>query len=92
MKLMLSGAKAFDQDISDWDVSNVANMAGLLQDAGLSTENYDALLIGWASQALQSDFYFDGGSSQYSAGAAAAARQTLIDTFGWIVTDGGLAP
>jgi len=32
---------------------------------------------------------FDGGNSKYSAGAAATARQSIIDNFNWVITDGG---
>ncbi|GAG56298.1 unnamed protein product, partial [marine sediment metagenome] len=31
----------------------------------LSTQNYDALLIGWDAQTLQNDVTFNGGNSTY---------------------------
>jgi len=55
----------------------------------LSTENYDALLIGWSAQNVQPDVIFGAGTSQYSA-AAADARALLAQS--WAITDGGPVP
>lgn len=83
---------AFDQDLSSWDISDVSVMGGMFSGNTLSTENYDAILIGWSEKAVNrsGDFNFDGGNSQYSSGEAAAARQKLIDNYDWIITDGGM--
>ncbi|NVM36899.1 MAG: DUF285 domain-containing protein [Candidatus Lokiarchaeota archaeon] len=81
---------SFDQDISNWDVSNVTNMTGMFSlGAGLSTVNYDQLLIGWEQLTLQDGVPFSGGESQYSAGTAATARASIISTYSWTITDGG---
>ena len=88
---MFFGASAFDQDISGWNIENVTNMANMFTSAGLSTSNYDALLIGWESQNITHAITVDFGSSKYSAGAAATARQALIDDHSWNITDGGPA-
>ena len=80
---------SFDQDISSWDVSNVINFSNFLQDGGLSTDNYNSLLIEWSKLELQQGINFDGGSSQYDLGLPETSRQFIIDTFGWSFTDGG---
>ncbi len=79
---------AFDQDLSGWDVSSVTDMTDMFAGAGLSTAHYDALLDAWAGQELQPEVDFDAGDSTYC--AAADARQNIIDTHGWTITDGGL--
>jgi hypothetical protein len=66
-------------------------MSLMFVSGALSVTNYDALLIGWSAQSLQSGVSFHAGNSQYSA-AAQTARDTLINGFGWTITDGGLAP
>ncbi len=91
MRWMFDGATAFDQDIGGWDVTTATDMDRMFSDNALSTSNYDALLTGWASQEVQDDVGFDGGDSQYSAGDAANARQSLIGDHGWEITDGGQA-
>jgi hypothetical protein len=64
-------------------------MNSMFQGVSLSTQNYDALLIGWSSLTLQSGVSFDGGGSQYSSGAQ-SARNVLTDVFNWSISDGGL--
>ncbi len=81
--------RSFNQNISNWNVSSVLTMRNLFFNSGLSTENYDNILIGWSTQQLQNGVIFDGGDSQYC--LAEEARQKLIDDFGWIITDGGKA-
>jgi len=91
---MFYNCDAFDQDLSSWDINQVTAFNGFMQNAtGLSTANYDALLIAWDAQGLMS---YTGtvnfGGSKYTAGGAAEdARDSLIIKWGGI-TDGGAAP
>jgi surface protein len=89
MESMFNGATAFNQDIGSWDVSNVGDMGGMFENASLSTQNYDALLSGWSSLALQESVTFDAGNSKYSA-ASQSARDVFINVYGWNITDGGI--
>lgn len=81
----------FDQDISSWDITTAVHMALMFEGGGLSTSNYDALLVGWEAQAVQSNVNFHAGSSTYSSGAPATARAALIADHYWTITDGGPA-
>ena len=78
---------SFDQDISDWNVSSVTDMTTMFHGVTLSVANYDALLKGWSTQALQLGVTFSGGNSKYC--TAETERQSIIDTYGWIISDGG---
>ncbi|MCG8699982.1 MAG: T9SS type A sorting domain-containing protein, partial [Bacteroidales bacterium] len=60
----------------------------MFYNSGLSVDNYDNLLIGWAEQSLESGLIFNAENSQYCQGGA--ARDSLISKFNWIITDGGL--
>jgi surface protein len=88
---MFFNADAFDQDISAWDINQVTNFSNFMASAtGLSTTNYDLLLVGWEAQAPTSGLSVNFGGSQYTLGSAAAtARASLISTYGWTITDGG---
>ena len=89
MSTMFRDAVSFDQDISTWDINQVNNFGNFMLSAtGLSTANYDALLVGWEAQAPTYSGAIDFGGSQYSA-AGYAARQSLISNYGWTITDGG---
>ncbi len=86
---MFEGASSFDQDISNWNISNLTNADQFLAGVTLSTQNYDALLIGWQAQNHQPNVVFSGGNSQYCQGES--ARIALIND-GWTITDNGLDP
>lgn len=93
LSFMLYNGDAFNQDISSWDVNQVTSLTSFMQNAtGLSTANYDALLIAWDAQGAMS---FSGtanfGGAQYTGGGAAAtAHASLVTKWGGI-TDGGIA-
>ena len=96
---MFEGATSFDQNIGSWDVTSIVAFAGgatnmfgatgTSKAVTLSTANYDALLIGWAAQSVNSGILFSGGDSQYTAGGAAATARATLVTAGWTITDGG---
>jgi surface protein len=99
---MFDDADDFDGDISNWDISKVGNFGlFMINGAGLSTLNYDLLLVGWeatlqslypsgAGYPFQFTISINFGSSKYTLGSAAAtARQSLIDNFTWAITDSG---
>jgi surface protein len=100
MDFMFDNCDSFNQDISNWDINQVFIFDGFMQSAtGLSTTNYDLLLVGWEAN-LQA-LYPSGvgypftigitfGESKYTLlSAAAIARASLISNFGWTITDGG---
>ncbi|MCS3953323.1 BspA family leucine-rich repeat surface protein [Salinibacter ruber] len=98
MRRMFFGAESFDQDLSGWDVTSVNDSAsdvedsfeGFLDGSGLSKENYDALLIGWAGLDLNDGLSFGAEGVRYTV-EAEAARRSLIEEEGWTITDGGRA-
>ena len=91
MSAMFRNADAFNQDISSWDINQVSSFSNFMVFAtGLSTTNYDLLLVGWEAQAPTSGININFGGSKYTAGSAAAtARQSLIDNYSWTITDAG---
>lgn len=93
--MMFGAAAAFKQSLSTFNVTAATNLAYMLNgvdinDAGTTTR-YDALLIAWAAQGVKPSQSFDGGTSKYSAGAAATARGVLTGTKSWTIVDGNQA-
>ena len=84
----------FDQDISGWDFSGINsadNLRNFFTNGELDEDNYDALLIRWSNQAssMPNNIVVDMGDSEYDSNSAASARSTLINTYGWSISDGG---
>lgn len=76
--------------IENFDIGSVTIIDNFLTGVRLPTSRYDALLINYAAQAPNPNLSFSGGNSKYTAGGAAeAARNNLINTYGWTITDGG---
>jgi hypothetical protein len=93
---MFKSSTIFNQDISNFDFSSVTSLGdgvgGILSNAfAFSTANYDLLLISLDSQTLQPSEQLDC-EAQYSAGAAATARNNIITNDLWTINDGGQVP
>lgn len=88
MAIMFAFAPLFDQNLGNWNVTALTDADQMFSNASLSTANYDALLIGWDARALQRDVQFDGGSSNYCAGAI--ARSHMMSSDNWIIVDLGM--
>ncbi len=69
MGLMFFSADVFDQNLGSWDMSKVTNAVDMLDGTGLSVQNYDATLIGWAAQEdLVADLVLGADGLQYCQG------------------------
>jgi surface protein len=89
MQYMFTGATSFNQTLSNWNVANVTTMESMFDATGLSTANYDAVLIGWSKQNVVSGVLLGASGRTYSAGVASAARSTLVSSKSWSISDGG---
>ena len=80
-------------DISGWDISALTTAQSMFSTAGAdyTTTEYDALLNAWAAQApsIQSSVLAHFNTSQYTS-AGQASRNTLVTTYSWTITDGGM--
>ncbi|MFH1014129.1 MAG: LamG-like jellyroll fold domain-containing protein, partial [Thermoplasmatota archaeon] len=92
MDSMFYHASIANPDVSSWNVSKVTSMSEMFQYSNLSNDNYDSLLVGWASlPSLQTGVTFHAGSAQYCYGVT-ARNDTLIGVYNWVITDGGRDP
>ncbi len=88
MREILRGASSFNQDIASWNIVLVNDLTNAFTGSGLSDFNYNKLLINWAAlPSLQNNVTLGATDKFYC--SAEAARNTLISTYGWIITDAG---
>ena len=90
--------KDYSYDLAGWVVTGVTsansflgrNVGSVSTHKGMPTSSYSATLISWGAQSVQNGVNITFGNSTYSAGAAATARQSLVNQ-GWTISDGGQA-
>lgn len=85
---MFSDIVSLDQDIGSLDVSTASVMSNAFSASGLSVQNYEAILGKWALLTLQPNVYFGAQGINYC--NAAQARQSIIDNYGWTISDANL--
>ena len=74
---MFSGASSLNASLGDWDISTITDMTNMLTNSGLSQENYDATLSGWATQTVQSNVTLGATGLTYCSGTQARNTLTL---------------
>ncbi|MEQ8302735.1 MAG: BspA family leucine-rich repeat surface protein [Cyclobacteriaceae bacterium] len=89
MSGMFNLTLAFDRSLGSWDISNVQAMTAMFSNSGISVDNYDQTIIGWASLPgpLQSGVTFGGINVFYC--NSGPERAALTAAYGWIFSDGG---
>lgn len=85
MWYMFVNATSFNQSLAGWNVSNVNNMGGILENTNLNVANYDATLIGWASQTVKPNVTLVFTGLRYCSGFV--ARNILTSTpNNWVIS------
>ena len=90
MAEMFRDATSFNQSLSSWNVSLVTSMENMLDNAALSTANYDATLDGWVSRTVQSGVPLGAiGLSVTPSPSAGSRSRELLTTApkNWIICD-----
>jgi len=84
---MFKGASAFDQDLGGWNIGKVTSMVGMLDNSGMSPENLNATLIGWADYVQQNNAPLNKqlgiNNLTFCGQSALLAVTQLINNYGW---------
>ncbi len=89
LRYMFRDSLSFDQDLSAWDVTGITDLSGFFENTGLSVDNYSKTLIGWAAKTVQQNVTLVATGLKYNS-LAVTARDTLVNTYNWDITDSGL--
>ncbi|MEM7131246.1 MAG: BspA family leucine-rich repeat surface protein [Chloroflexota bacterium] len=81
---MFNSASVFDQDLGTWTMTSVITAANMLDNSALSLANYDATLIGWDAQTLQSGVPLGAAGLFYC--LAESQRANMIASDSWTIT------
>ena len=82
----------FNQDIGNWNISNVTDFNYFMDgktSLTFSTTNLDAIYNGWSTKNPQTGLSIDFGSANYTTLGGQAGRDILTGTYGWTIIDGG---
>jgi hypothetical protein len=93
MQRCFQDAILFDQNIGDLNISNVTNFTDFMSGKtfnDFSTANYDALLIGWASQTVQPNLSINFGTIKRTSASDAAKLVLISAPNNWTIVDGGI--
>ena len=93
MQYMFYYATSFNQDLSSWNISSLTNADTMFINSGLSSSNYNKLLVGWGNQSIiKNNVPFGAINVEYTISSAQAARDILTNNYEWNITDGGYNP
>jgi len=86
---MFKDATNANPDCRNWDVRNLNDAGDMLKNTSLSSANLDAIYINWSALSLRSNVDFGAGTIEHTS-AGTSGRNTLINTYGWTISDGGI--
>ncbi|UOY07157.1 BspA family leucine-rich repeat surface protein [Muricauda sp. SCSIO 64092] len=81
MEGMFSGASAFDQNLGKWNLGVLGDGNNMLDNSGLSMDNWDATIIGWHGQSFNNDVTIGASNLVY---CRAAVQRAAMTTFSFI--------
>jgi surface protein len=86
---MFRGASSANPNARDWDASKFSRMDKIFSSSNISVENLTACYENWSQLQLQQNVSFSAGSTKYNS-SGQAGRDILVNTYNWIIEDGGL--
>jgi len=90
MSAMFYRASAFNQSLGMWDISKVVDMTLMLESSGLTRNNYDATLNGWAALPIKQPNVKLGALGLNFSASGQNGRNTLTGSpNNWVITDSG---
>ena len=83
---MFASAKAFNQDIGNWNLPKVTKMEEMFDNSRMDCDNYSATLKGWNNNPNTPDNLSLGANNLFYGTTVVATRQNLISVKKWTIT------
>lgn len=84
MLYMFGNAYAFDQNLGDWILNSNVDISNMLNNCGMSCENYDKTLLGWNMQP-ETPMNRNLGTANLTYWQSNNARAHLVESKGWTI-------
>jgi surface protein len=92
MRNMFYNAASFNQNLGTWSLRNAGvNMTNMLSNSGFNCSNYSATLVGWSKNPSTPSGITLGATGRQYNYTGLAARNYLVNTKGWTISDAGNA-
>lgn len=88
MERMFESATSAVPKVNNWELSAVTDMSGMFEGIALPPWLYDAILMSFSQQTLNTGVEFDAGNSYLCEGLS--QRGFIINNYGWTIQDSGL--
>jgi surface protein len=85
---MFKDATNANPDCRNWNVINLNDAGDMFEGSALSVENLTSIYENWSQLNLQQNVAFSAGNTKYNA-SGQAGRDILVNTYNWLITDGG---
>jgi surface protein len=89
MSQMFRDATVFNQNLGQWNLNSSINLGLMFNNSGMDCTNYSETLIGWANNPNVPAGRSLGASGRQFGTNAQTARDFLVNTKGWTITDDG---
>jgi hypothetical protein len=87
---MFRGATSFNQNLGQWNLSNVVLLGGFFDNSGMDCANYSETIFGWANNpTIPSSRLLGAEGCRFSADVQ-AARDFLVNSKNWTILDAGV--
>ena len=90
MTYMFQNCLNFNQNLSDWNISDLLDATSMLDNCNMSSQKYSLLLTKWAAQTIINIYVPFGAASIKYYSWAISSRYILTNMYTWNITDAGI--
>ena len=89
MNSMFDGASSFNQNLGEWNIEKNTDYTNMLNNSGLSVENYENTIKGWADKIVKPNITLDANGLKLTLGGYKPKNILLNAPNNWTINDAG---